>query len=181
MTLLSLDHESADRRESSMDLRIEFSSHASSPANGGAYAPKRIAAIAEDLAECDAISTCASDTDSVVLFDDSKPQSTFVCGCSVVFRNLHPSVLAATIIESLVSLSMEGRVSCPSFQVSDGRGEVSEFNFGFCTVELSTSDEAVLLNFLIQSAGVDSLLCGSPKLTTASNEFFLLSAPLVAA
>ena len=178
MTLLSLPVESVERRESSMDLRIEFPSHASVSAIGQIVAPKRIAAVAEDLVECEAVSTCASDSESVILFDDSKPQSTFVCGSSVVFRNLHPSVLASTIRDSLETFSIEGQVNCPSFHVGDGKGGLSEFNFGFCTVELSSSDEAVLLNFLIQSTGADGLLCGSPRTKSSEDELFLLPAPL---
>ena len=145
-----------------MNVRIEFDSNEKS-AYLSSLCPSKISAKAEDLVECDAASTCGSDSDSVVLFEHTRPQSSFVCGSSVIFRNLVPSVLADDISRAIESFGMDVMVNCPSFNMVDESvsGEVHEFNFGFSTIGLSSPDEAILLNFLIQSHGIDELLCRS--------------------
>jgi len=162
MTLIDLSHRDSANVESSINLRVEFNDARKSTSSASTV-PTRISGVADDLAECDAVSTCPSDSDSVVLFESSSPQSSFVCGSSVIFRNLRPEILPEDVLRWVQSTGMNGEVNCPSFEVVGADGKPKPFNFGFCTVKLSAHEEAVLLNFLLHSTGLDEVLCLSPQ------------------
>lgn len=159
MTQLSLSAYSDSRDSSDIGLKIEFDSRERSDIESYDF-PSRISAEAQDLIDCDAASTCGSDCDSVVMFDSERVHSSFVCGSSVIFRNLHPGILAEDVSKVIEGLGVLARVNCPSFCVpsADGGG-VREFNFGFCSIKLSSPEEATLVNFMIQSVGIEELLC----------------------
>jgi hypothetical protein len=158
MTLINLNPRDSSLEDSEINLRVEFDQTGllvSSPKN----VPTRISGNAEDLAECEAASTCASDSESVVLFDSALPQSTKVCGSSVIFRNLRPEIGEEDITKWIKSTGIVGEIIFPSFNVVNPDGSVRAFNFGFCTIRFSAPEEAVLLNFLLHSSGFEEVLC----------------------
>jgi hypothetical protein len=161
MALIDIRPRDQDAREPGITVQVEFD-RSDKLMSHGENVPRRISGTADDLAECDAVSTCASDNDSVVLFDSSTPQSTFVCGSSVVFRNLRPEILAEDVDQWVKSTGVRGEINCPCFEVVHSTGRIECFNFGFCTVRLSAPEEAVLLNFLLHSTGLDETLCLQP-------------------
>ena len=179
MTLIDLSHRDEPNFESRINLRVEF--HDGRKQSSASTIPTRISGVADDLAECDAISTCPSDSESVVLFDSSSPQSTFVCGSSVIFRNLRPEVLSGDVLRWVRSTGMDGEVNCPTFEVVDAEGSAKLFNFGFCTVRLSAHEEAVLLNFLLHSMGLDEVMCLGPQEVRPTRSFISSPAPVVSA
>lgn len=143
-------------RESEMELRVQFAQCELGSSTLPNF-PSRISGAAEDLADCDAASTCPSDSDSVILFDSLAQGMSFVCGSSVIFRNLHPKILTCDFVTWMDSIGICGEINCPSFQVQDATGSMREFNFGFCAVRLSSPEEAVSLNYLIHSLGLEEL------------------------
>jgi hypothetical protein len=143
-----------------MNVSIEFNS--SLPMSSGTY-PTRISAQAGDLSECDAASTCASDTDQQELFDQESECVSFQSGNRVSIRNLDPSISLDDLEHALYSLGMKGAsIACPTFSVVSGEeNEITqEYNFGYATIALSTTEEAVALNYLIECHGgaLDSIL-----------------------
>jgi hypothetical protein len=144
---------------SDIGLKIEFDSRDQCDSESYDF-PSRISAEAKDLIDCDAASTCGSDCESVVMFDSARVHSSFVCGSSVIFRNLHPCILARDVSQAVEGLGVLARVNCPSFSVAaaDNSG-TREFNFGYCSIKLSCPEEATLLNFMMQSVGIEELLC----------------------
>jgi hypothetical protein len=157
MPLLDLPyHDQSGSEADNVDIRIQFE-NSQKLITTDRDLPSRISGSAEDLADCDAVSTCPSDSESVVLFDATSPQSAFVCGSSVIFRNLRPEVLTVDVASWLQSVGFQGEINCPTFQVMDSEGRAKEFNFGFCTVRVSAPEEAVLLNYVIHSTGLDEL------------------------
>lgn len=143
-----------------MNIRVEFGTSASDVHPSLPF-PSTICATAQDVAECDAASTCASDSDSVVFFDQYREESVFVCGSSVILRNLHPSILSHHISNAMESLGIMATINCPSFQVCDSSSGIREFNFGFSTLAFSNPEEATLVNFMIQTTGIEELLYGN--------------------
>ena len=158
MTLIDLSPRISPDSDAPINLRIEFDS-AGKIIRNFTTIPVRISGIADDLAGCDAVSTCASDSESVVLFDCAFPQSTMVCGSSVIFRNLRPETQIDDVTRWLQSTGMIGELNFPSFNVVENDGSTVVFNFGFCSVLLAAPEEAVLLNFLLHSTGLDEVLC----------------------
>jgi hypothetical protein len=159
MTQLSLSAYSENRSPTDIGLKIEFDCLDRSESELYEF-PSRISAEAQDLIDCDAASTCGSDCESVVMFDAARVHSSFVCGSSVIFRNLHPGILARDVSQLIEGLGVRAGVNCPSFCVSSSdNGEAREFNFGFCSIKLSCPEEATLVNFMIQSVGIEELLC----------------------
>jgi hypothetical protein len=159
MTLINIPDIPSDSRESSVNFVVEFNTD-NQAEKRLVTVPRRISAPAEDLLDCDAASTCASETESVILFDEESRQTSFVCGSSVIFRNLNPHVLAEDIKRAIESFGVVSDVNCPSFVIERSVYEdvVQEFNFGFASVTVSSPDEAALLNFLLQSTGLDYAL-----------------------
>lgn len=155
MVVIELPYLSSPR-ESEMDLRVQFA-HCELSSGALPNFPSRISGAAEDLADCDAASTCPSDSDSIILFDSSSTGSSFVCGSSVIFRNLYPRVLTEDFVHWMESLAICAEINCPSFHVQDATGSMNEFNFGFCAVRLSSPEEAVSLNYIINSLGLGEL------------------------
>lgn len=162
MTLIHLTCREPVEADPQINLRVEFDRTEKLTEHHNNI-PTRISGDANDLAECDAASTCPSDTESVVLFDSSFPQSTFVCGSSVIFRNLRPEIEEGDLSKWIKSTGMMGELVFPSFNVVSPDASINVFNFGFCTIRLSAPEEAVLLNFLLHSAGLDELLCLGPS------------------
>ena len=173
--LRSSDESPAD--DSNIDLKVEFDSSLKDGVNSSfesstGLIPTRISAAADGLVECDAASTCPSDSDSVLLFESSMPQACFVAGSSVIFRNLRPSVTSAQIENAVLSLGIPVTANCPSFTVVDPQdsSDTQEFNFGFATVALSSPEEAILVNFMLHSFGTDELLCSTPLSSIVDEE-----------
>jgi len=157
MSLITLSvYEDTRNADMGMSVNIEFNS--TSPMTSGTF-PSRISAQAGDLAECDAASTCASDSDRQELFDyDSDECVSFQSGNRVSIRNLDPSISLEYLERALSSLGMKGvSIACPTFSVVSGEGSdetiTHEFNFGYATIALSTTEQAMALNYLIESHG----------------------------
>ena len=163
MPLIEVSDLDRPPRDSNVNFKIEFHTQSGTP--------QRISAPAEDLLDCDAASTCASESESVVLFDELSQELTFVCGSSVIFRNLKPGVLAEDIRRVIGSFGIIATVHCPSFILNGDTHDanIREFNFGFASVALSSPDEASLLNFLLLSTGLDDLSFKDGSISTAAS------------
>ena len=155
MPILTLNtQDDAADVSTSLDVQIEF---ANSDDPFRPTGPLRISAEAGDLVDCDAASTCASDTDKLDLFDQEHSLESFVYDVSVIIRYLDPVVLMTDLESHLKSLGLQwDRIICPTFLVctaSDTSPETREFNFGYACVSFATVDEALFFNFLINSQG----------------------------
>lgn len=129
----------------------------------GDILPSMITVEAADLIDCEVASTCGSDTDPVILYDNGEESTSVTMGGNVLIRNLHPDISSDLIEESLksrIGLRVYA-VHCPSFRVArlfsrlggtDG-SDYMEFNFGFAVISLPSVDEALSLNYIIQSHG----------------------------
>jgi hypothetical protein len=155
MSLIELDvRDDYSRTSPAMDLQIDFSD-----AEQSAFGvnPLRISGDAGDLVDCDAVSTCPSDTDMVDLYDHECELESFVIGTSAIMKYLDPVVLLRDLEMSVASMGCNPiRIICPSFLVcvsSDPHAIPREFNFGYACVSFATIEEATSFSFLINSRG----------------------------
>jgi hypothetical protein len=166
MSLLVLDvRTESELTQTGMDIQIAFSE---SDATDYSIIPSRISGQSGDLADCDATSTCPSDSDETNLFDSDCILQSFVDGVSVTIKHLDPTILLVDLEASLTLMGFQAVcVLCPTFLVSFDSActpSTREFNFGYARVSFTTVDEATSFNFMINSRGsidvnLDDYLC----------------------
>ena len=156
MSLIELDvRDDYSRMVHAMDIQIEFSD---TEQTRSAFNPTRISGEAGELADCDAVSTCPSDTDMIELFNDDCEVESFVCGTAAILKHLDPRLSLVDLQSSLSSLGYDPiSVLCPTFLVCVGdvpQYAPREFNFGYACVTFATIEEATMFSFTINSQGL---------------------------
>jgi hypothetical protein len=155
MSLLVIDvREESARTQTGMDIQISFSEP---DATAYSIIPSRISGQAGDLADCDAASTCPSDTDETELLNSECWLESIVDGSSVMIKHLDPTILTADMEASVTFMGFHPvRVLCPTFLVylpGANTPGTREFNFGYARVSFATVEEAASFNFMINSRG----------------------------